>query len=105
MYAGASLNVLTAESAAIAVAAIDVAIENVTAVRAEVGATQSRFNFASANIESSIQNQDAARGTLLDTDIANESTQYSIAQVKLQAGISVLAQANQQLQSLLKLIG
>ena len=74
-------------------------------MRANVGALQSRFNFASANIESSIQNQDAARGVLLDTDVAAESTAYATNQVKLQAGISVLAQANQQLQSLLKLIG
>jgi large subunit ribosomal protein L1 len=41
----------------------------------------------------------------LDTDIATESTSYATSQVKLQAGISVLAQANQQLQALLKLIG
>jgi flagellin len=105
LFNGATLDVLTQDSAAAAVAAIDVAISNVTAVRATVGALQSRFNFAAANIESSIQNQDAARGTLLDTDIAEESTSYAISQVKLQAGISVLAQANQQLQSLLKLIG
>lgn len=105
LFLGATLDVLTQESAAIAVAAIDVAISNVTSVRASVGALQSRFNFAAANIESSIQNQDAARGTLLDTDIADESTVYATNQVKLQAGISVLAQANQQLQSLLKLIG
>lgn len=105
LFEGATLDVLTQESAATAVAAIDVALQNVTSVRANVGALQSRFNFASANIESSIQNQDAARGTLLDTDIADESTAYAISQVKLQAGISVLAQANQQLQSLLKLIG
>lgn len=105
LFEGVSLNVLTSEAAATAVAAIDTAISNVTAVRATVGALQSRFNFASANIQSSIQNQDAARGTLLDTDISDESTNYAISQVKLQAGISVLAQANQALQSLLKLIG
>jgi flagellin-like hook-associated protein FlgL len=99
------LDVLTQEGAAAAADAIDLALGVVTSVRATVGALQSRFNFASANIESSIQNQDAARGVLLDTDIASESTNYATNQVKLQAGISVLAQANQQLQSLLKLIG
>lgn len=105
LYEGAALNVLTQDSAAAAATAIDVALNLVTSVRANVGALQSRFNFASANIQSSIQNQDAARGILLDTDIAAESTSYATNQVKLQAGISVLAQANQQLQSLLKLIG
>ncbi len=98
------LDVTTQDNAAAAADAIDVALGVVTSVRADVGALQSRFNFASANIESSIQNQDAARGVLLDTDIASESTSYATNQVKLQAGISVLAQANQQLQNLLKLI-
>ncbi len=99
------LNVTTQSSAAAAADALEAAIGRVTSVRADVGSLQSRFNFASANIESSIQNQDAARGVLLDTDIATESTMYATNQVKLQAGISVLAQANQQLQSLLKLLG
>ena len=101
----ASLDVLTAANASAASTALDAAINIVTSVRAEVGALQSRFEFASANIESSIQNQDAARGVLLDTDIAAESTAFAQAQVKLQAGISVLAQANLLPQNLLKLIG
>lgn len=104
LYNGATLDVLTQDNAAIAADTIDVAIRNITSIRAEVGALQSRFNFAAANIESSIQNQDAARGTLLDTDVATESTENATNQVKLQAGVAVLAQANQQLQVLLKLI-
>ena len=105
IFSGKKLDVLTQESAATAASQLDTAIGQVTNVRASIGALQSRFNFAAANIESSIQNQDAARGALLDTDIAAESTNYATSQVKLQAGISVLAQANQQLQSLLKLLG
>ncbi len=99
------LDVLTQESAAAAADALDLAIDMVTSVRAEVGALQSRFSFAAANVESSLQNQDAARGVLLDTDIAAESTAFATAQVKLQAGIAVLAQANLLQQNLLKLIG
>ncbi len=99
-----NLDVLTQADAATAADTIDTALNKVTSVRAEVGALQSRFNFAAANVESSISNQDAARGVLLDTDIAAESTAFSTAQVQLQAGISVLAQANQLPQSLLKLI-
>lgn len=105
IYGGQTLDVLTTENAAAASNALDAAIDAVTAVRAEVGALQSRFDFASANIESSIQNQDAARGVLLDTDIAAESTAFASVQVQLQAGISVLAQANLLPQNLLKLIG
>ena len=105
IYVGATLDVLTKDSAAVAADALDVAIDLVTAVRADVGALQSRFDFAAANVESSVTNQDAARGVLLDTDIASESTAFSQAQVQLQAGISVLAQANLLPQNLLKLIG
>ena len=105
LYNGATLDVLSQASASAASDAIDAAIDKVTSVRAEVGAIQSRFNFATANIQSSLQNQDAARGVLLDTDVAAESTAYATSQVQLQAGIAVLAQANQLPQSLLKLIG
>lgn len=105
LFSGATLDVLSQVNATTASATLDVALTTVTSLRANVGALQSRFNFASANIQIAIQNQDAARGGLLDTDIATESTNYATAQVKLQAGISVLAQSNQQLQALLKLIG
>jgi flagellin len=104
LFAGKTLNVLTQAGAVAAGEQIDKALAVVTALRASVGALQSRFNFASANIQIAVQNQDAARGELLDTDVATESTSFATSQVKLQAGISVLAQANQQLQNLLKLI-
>ena len=84
---------------------LDNAIKAVTAVRSNVGALQSRFNYAAANLSTAIQNQDAARGTFLDTDIAQESTSFAGSQVRVQASISVLAQANQLMQSLLILIG
>ena len=84
---------------------IDNAINTVTSIRASIGALQSRFNYAANNINSAIQNQDAARGTFLDADISQESTNFAAAQVKIQASISVLAQANQLPQNLLKLIG
>jgi flagellin len=85
--------------------ALDNAINTVTSRRADVGALQSRFNYASSALESSIQNLDAARGTFLDADISEESTSFARAQVLQQAAISVLAQANQIPQNLLKLIG
>jgi flagellin len=105
IFGGLSLSVATASDAAVAADALDSAIATVTSIRANVGALQTQFNFASAALQSSVQNQDAARSQFLDTDIASESTSYATSQVKLQAGISVLAQANQQLQALLKLIG
>jgi len=104
IYNGLDLDVGSAAAAQTAAPALDLAIQKLTAARATVGAYESRFNFTSANLETSIQNQDAARGVLLDTDISSESTAYSTAQVQQQAGIAVLAQANQIGQNLLRLI-
>jgi len=84
---------------------LDNAIQTVTSARADVGALQSRFNYASATLSTSIQNLDSARGQFLDTDVSAESTKFATEQVLQQAAISVLAQANQIPQNLLKLIG
>jgi flagellin len=62
------------------------------------------FWIATNSIQSSIENEDAARGSLLDTDVTYESTAYASARVQVQAGISILAQANQLPQNLLKLL-
>lgn len=105
LYGNQSLDISTLAGAQSAGEALNVAIDTVTSIRADVGAMMSRFDFATANIEIAMQNQDAARGTLLDTDVASESSAYATAQVQLQAGIAVLAQANQLPQNLLKLIG
>lgn len=99
------LSVATAEGAIAASDVLDNAINTVTSLRATVGALQSRFNFASSNVNASIQNTEAARAIFLDVDIASESTKFATAQVRLQASISVLAQANLIPQNLLKLIG
>lgn len=99
------LSIGTAAGAQTATTVLDIAINSVTSRRATIGALQSRFDFAAANVTSSIQNTEAARSDFLDVDIANESTEFATAQVRLQASISVLAQANQIPQNLLKLIG
>lgn len=105
IYSGATLDISTQIGASAAGEVVDAAINRVISIRADVGALQSRFDFASSNLQVSIQNQEAARGVLLDTDVTAESTAYATAQVQLQAGIAVLAQANLLPQNLLKLIG
>lgn len=99
-----SLSIATADDASTAAEVLDNAINTIVSRRSDVGSLQSRFNFASANLQTSIANQDAARGSFLDADISAESTDFANAQVKLQASVSVLAQANQLPQNLLKLL-
>ena len=84
--------------------ALDGAISAVNDQRASLGALMSRFEFASANLSTSIENLDAARSTLLDVDMASEMTQFTSLQVLTQAGVAMLAQANQMPQNLLKLL-
>ena len=84
--------------------AVDAAIAQVTASRAEMGAMMSRFEYSSANLAISVENLDAARSTLLDVDMAEEMTKFTSANVLSQAGVSMLAQANQMPQNLLQLL-
>jgi flagellin len=85
--------------------ALDAAIAQLNESRADVGALISRFEFAAANLATTIENMDAARSVLLDVDMAAEMSNFSSKQVLLQASVAMLAQANQQPQQLLKLLG
>ena len=60
--------------------------------------------YVSSNLASSIENSEAARSELLDLDIASEMTSFTSKQILMQAGVSMLAQANQMPQNLLKLL-
>ena len=91
-------------NAAAASTAIDTAIASINEQRADVGASISRFEFASANVANTIENLDAARSVLMDVDMAAEMSNFSSKQVMLQASVAMLAQANQQPQQLLRLL-
>ncbi|MDF2965086.1 MAG: hypothetical protein K0Q51_474 [Rickettsiaceae bacterium] len=99
-----NLSIETAEKAGEALDVIQRALVKVNAIRAQVGVYQSRFDYASAAINASIQNQDAARSEFLDTKIEEESSEMAMHQVRMNASISVLAQANQITQGLLQLL-
>jgi flagellin len=90
-------------SADAASAALDVAIDRVQIFRAGVGASRNRLDFASANIASTIKNTEAARSALIDLDVAQEMSSLAGQQILVQAGIAMLAQANRQPQTLLRL--
>lgn len=83
---------------------LDAAIAQLNTFRSDVGATISRFEFASANLATSVENLDAARSVLLDVDMATEMSNFSSKQVMLQASVAMLAQANQQPEQLLRLL-
>jgi len=105
LFGGQSLDVNSIKDASTASSALTTALNTVISIRSTVGALEERFNYATSAATSAQQNEGAAVSNLLDTDVASESTQFATSQVQLQAGIAVLAQANQLQQNLLKLLG
>ena len=86
----------TADTAALAtvIENLDVAINTISEQRATFGATQNRFDAVISNLQSSVENQSAARGRIMDADFASETANLSRAQVLQQAGTAMLSQAN-----------
>jgi flagellin len=90
--------------ATISVGQISTAIENVATMRANNGSEQSRFGFASELVTTNKANLESATSRILDVDVASESTQLARFNILVQAGTSMLAQANQSSQTALKLL-
>ncbi len=70
------------------------ALQNVATLRAENGATSSRLQFASEQLEAAKVNMEAARSRIVDTDVAEESTRFARYSILVQAGAAMLSQAN-----------
>lgn len=102
---GTGANLTDTTSAQSALTAIDGAIQLVSNARAGFGAIENRLTYASNNIQTMSTNLTAANGRIVDVDVAAETANMSKNQVLAQAGISVLAQANQLPQLAFGLIG
>jgi flagellin len=89
---------------AVTIAQVSTAIENVATMRATNGSEQSRLGFASELVTTNKANLEAANSRITDVDVAAESTQLARWNILVQAGTSMLAQANQSAQSALKLL-
>ena len=83
--------------------AVSQAIDFLVRVRSDVGATVNRMQYAIRNIATSRENTEAARSRFLDLNVSEEVTAFTNKQILVQVGISVLAQANQLPQNLLRL--
>jgi flagellin len=100
----ANQNVLTVAGANATIQSVDAALATVSSFQSTLGAIQDRFQEAVSNLQSTSQNLTQSRSTIQDADFAQETANLTQAQVLEQAGISVLAQANQQPQLILKLL-
>ena len=101
---GDALDVTEQKEASMAVSAYDMAIRKVSTERAKLGAVQNRLEHTISNLDTSAENLQAAESRIRDTDMAKEMTTYSKQNILMQAGQSMLAQANQSTQGVLSLL-
>ena len=94
----------TAVTAAVTIAKLDAAIGTLNSQRATLGAKINQLTYAGDNLSNISGNIQASRSTIMDTDYATASTQLSKTQIIQQAATAMLAQANQQPQSVLSLL-
>lgn len=88
------LGVLSKEDAQRSLSFIDVAIEEVSSIRGDLGAIENRLTSTINNLAISIENLSAANSRIKDVDIADETSELTKNNILTQAGISVLSQAN-----------
>ncbi|MGC6416967.1 MAG: flagellin [Bradymonadia bacterium] len=104
-FSVSNLDVTTREGANEAISTLDVAIGQVSSFRSELGAVQNRLSSTVRNLEVSSENLSASRSRIQDADFASETAVFSKNKIVQQAGVSVLAQANQQPNIALSLLG
>jgi flagellin len=100
-----TLDISTRESSNLAIQIVDLALEQISAQRASLGAIQNRLESTINNLTTNSENLSASRSRIFDADFAAETANFSRNQIIQQAGVSILAQANQQPQIALSLLG
>jgi flagellin len=99
-----ALNIGSTGNASAAITALDAALDVVSSQRARIGAAQNTLNGAVDAISNRAENLAAANSRILDVDLASETAELTKNNIIQQAGVAVLAQANQQPASALALL-
>jgi len=99
-----TVDISTVTGANDAIAVIDGALSQVGSIRGDLGAIQNRFESTISNLQNVSENISAARARIMDADFAAETAAMTKAQVLQQAGVAMLAQANQLPQIVLSLL-
>ena len=100
----AGMNISTLAAGAAALTKLDTALASVNSQRATLGAVTNRLTYAADNMASISTNISASRSRIMDTDYAQATSQLAKTQIIQQAATAMLAQANQQPQSVLALL-
>jgi flagellin len=99
-----SVNVSTQQGGSTAITVIDNALNKVASERANLGALQNRLDYTIRNLGTAAENLAASESRVRDADMALEMTVFTRNQILIQAGTSMLAQANQKTQAVLQLL-
>lgn len=95
----------SATAAAAFITTLDTALENINTRKSQIGAYQNRLESAATSLVTNIENSSAAKSTIMDADIAEESSNYTKASILQQTSAALLTQANQLPSLALQLIG
>ena len=98
------LTIDTPETANRAIGTIDEAIKKINKQRADLGAYQNRLEMSVVGINIAAENLQASESRIRDVDMAKEMVEFTRNQILTQSGTAMLAQANQQTQSVMSLL-
>jgi len=98
-----SSSIETLSGAFDALTELDTAIDAVSTTRSNLGTIQNRLAYTVASVDNAAENLSSSESTIRDLDISNEITNFTKAQILVQAGVSMLAQANAVPQNVLAL--
>ena len=97
-------SVATKQGSQLSLSVIDDALIRVNSIRADLGALQNRLTSTISNLQITDENLSAANSRIRDTDMAEEISEMTKQNILMQAGVSVLGQANNSQQAALKLL-
>lgn len=100
-----NLDISTRDGARTAIKTVDGGLDYIANIRADLGAVQNRFESTIANLQNVSENLSSSRSRILDADFASETADMTKAQILIQSGVAMLAQANQLPQQVLSLLG
>jgi flagellin len=104
IFDGDKVDVMTEDSATKSIDIVGMAKERVSRVRSYYGAIQNRLEHTIKNLDNVVENTTAAESQIRDTDMASTMVEYTKNNILMQAGQSMLAQANQSTQGVMSLL-
>ena len=104
IFGGDKVDVMTEDSATKSIDIVGMAKERVSRVRSYYGAIQNRLEHTIKNLDNVVENTTAAESQIRDTDMASEMVKYTKNNILMQAGQSMLTQANQSTQGVMSLL-